>query len=348
MHVNLTETGQSLLTAIAPVGFIVGGFLLGLGIERFAVRPFGLALLKNGHSRAARLLRGVHGTLTLVTTALGAHAMLVAYPLRPAYRDEANETLVILVVVAATVIAARAFSAGLREYLQSHTQAVPSASLFVSLLRIAVYAIGALLVLQILGISIAPLLAALGVGGLAIALALKDTLENLFSGLQIIASRQVRPGDYIKLETGNEGYVTDITWRNTTIRELGNNLVIVPNQKLAQSIFTNYALPDHALALVVVLAVPHTADLMRTEQVALEVAREFAEAPYARYQELGSENVKLAIFLRIDEYADQFAIRSDLLKRLHARLKDEGILVAPAAPGEPPPATLASGPPPQA
>ena len=76
-----------------------------------------------------------------------------------------------------------------------------------------------MIILNQLHVSIAPILTALGVGGLAVALALQDTLSNLFAGFYVAVAGQVRLGDYIvKLDTGEEGYVTDISWRTTTIR----------------------------------------------------------------------------------------------------------------------------------
>ena len=112
---------------------------------------------------------------------------------------------------------------------QSRSGVAGSATIFVNITRIVVLAMGFLVVLQTLGISIAPLLTALGVGGLAVALALQDTLANLFAGVHILASKTVQPGDYIRLSSGEEGYVVDINWRNTVVRQLSNNLVIIPN-----------------------------------------------------------------------------------------------------------------------
>ena len=105
------------------------------------------------------------------------------------------------------------------------------------------------------------MLTALGVGGLAVALALQDTLGNLFAGLQIVASKQVRPGDYLLLESGQEGSVTDIAWRYTTLRTQSNNLVVVPNAKLGQSIITNFQLPDQPLSVIIEFGVAYSSDL---------------------------------------------------------------------------------------
>ena len=120
------------------------------------------------------------------------------------------------------------------------------------------------------------MLTALGVGGLAVALALQDTLSNLFGGFYVAVAGQVRLGDYIKLNTGEEGYVTDIGWRSTTIRALANNLIIVPNAKLAQAIVTNYYLPEKRMSTSFVVTVGYDCDTDAAEKVLAEVLQQAA------------------------------------------------------------------------
>ena len=120
--------------------------------------------------------------------------------------------------------------------------------------------LGSLILLRHFNVSITPILTALGVGGLAVALALQDTLSNLFGGFYVAVAGQVRLGDYIKLNTGEEGYVTDIGWRCTTFRAPANNMIIVPNAKLAQAIVTNYNLPEKRMAANFVVTVGYDCD----------------------------------------------------------------------------------------
>jgi len=194
--------------------------------------------------------------------------------------------------------------------------------------------LGALVLLQSLGIPITPVLGALGVGGLAVALALQDTLSNLFSGLHLIASRQVRPGDFIQLDSGEEGYVTDVTWRNTTIRELADNMMIVPNSQLAASRVRNYCQPNTELAVAVEVGVDYSCPLEEVERITLEVAREVMEevpgsvpsfTPLLRFHKFGDCSVDFTVTLRAKEFTDQELIKHEFIKRLHARYEREGI-----------------------
>ena len=202
--------------------------------------------------------------------------------------------------------------------------------------RIIVFIIGILIILHSLGISITPILTALGVGGLAVALALQDTLSNLFAGLHIILTRQIKPGDYIKLETGEEGYVVDITWRNTTIRELPNNYIIIPNLKLAQAIVKNHYLPDREISVTVQLGVSYDSDLEKVERVTIEVAKEVMMEvpggipefqPFIRYHTFGDFSINFTVIMRCREFTDQYLIKHEFIKRLHKRYKDEGIII---------------------
>src|SRR5260370_26401109 len=146
-----------------------------------------------------------------------------------------------LVILAVTWILARLAGGAVRAYGRQTDEPVFSSALFSSVIEGAVMVIGVITVLSSFGIAIAPLLTTLGLGGLAVALALRDTLANLFSGIQIVTARQLRPGDYVKFDFGAEGEVMDVQWRNTTIRDAQNNLVVVPNEKIAGSSFVNYS-----------------------------------------------------------------------------------------------------------
>ena len=157
-----------------------------------------------------------------------------------------HNLLVAIIILSVTIFCSKVAVGFVKLYVEKVKNILPTTSIFANLTKILIFLIGALIIMQTLGISIMPILTTLGVGGLAISLALQDTLSNLFSGLHLILSQQIKPGDYVKLNTGEEGYVADITWRNTTLRQLQNNMVVIPNSKLASTIVVNYYLPDNS------------------------------------------------------------------------------------------------------
>lgn len=160
--------------------------------------------------------------------AAGVAAGAAVLPLNRTVGHTVNQVLTVVVIFTVTLTVARVVAGLVHSVAQSRSGVAGSATIFVNITRIAVLAMGFLIVLQTLGISIAPLLTALGVGGLAIALALKDTLANLFAGVHILVSKTVQPGDYIRLSSGEEGYVVDIDWRNTVVEQLAKTLSSSP------------------------------------------------------------------------------------------------------------------------
>src|SRR6059036_3173689 len=138
--------------------------------------------------------------------------------------------------------------------------------------RLTILAVGFLVLLSALGIHIAPILTALGVGGLAVALALQDTLSNLFAGMHLLADRPIRVGDYVKIADTTEGYVVDIGWRSTRVRMLQNTVVVVPNKKVAESIITNYDLPEPRLSLSIPVSVSYRSEPDHVERTLVDEA----------------------------------------------------------------------------
>jgi small-conductance mechanosensitive channel len=248
----------------------------------------------------------------------------------------AGRALLALGIFSVTLILANLTTKLIKMHSHKLEVAVPVTSLTQNVTRIIVFGVGILIILNSLGISITPILATLGVGGLAVALALQDTLSNLFSGFYIIASRQIKIGDYVKLDTGEEGYVIDITWRATKIKMLPNNVVLIPNEKLTKAIVTNYYLPDKELAVLIDVGVHYNSDLQKVEKVTCEVAKEVMETvlggvpafqPFIRFHTLGDFSINFTAILRAKEFADQYLIKHEFIKRLHQRYTKEGIII---------------------
>jgi small-conductance mechanosensitive channel len=212
---------------------------------------------------------------------------------------------------------------------------LPVTSLTQNLARIGVITMGFLILLNQLGVSITPILTALGVGGLAVALALQDTLANLFAGFYVSLSGNIRPNDYIKLESGEEGYVTDISWRSTTIRALANNLIVVPNAKLAQAIVTNYHLPEKRMSLLIPIGVSYDSDPAAIERILIEEAKKGAgeipgllaePAPFVRFiPGFGDSSLNFTLICQVAEFVDQYLAQHELRLRIFKRFREENI-----------------------
>lgn len=263
----------------------------------------------------------------------GVWAAVALLPLTTSLSEWVNGLLSAALILFATLAAMRMTSSVVRSML-SRSEVAGSATIFVNIARIAVLVVGILIVLQTVGVSITPLLTAMGVGGVAVALALQDTLANLFAGVHILASKKVKPGDYVHLSDDTEGYIVDIDWRNTTMSDLLDNMVIVPNAQLAGAVITNYHQPRQALMIVVQVGVSYDSDLAHVERVTTEVGREVLSEvtggvrhfqPVMRFHTFGEYSIGASVILQIDEYGDQYLIKHEFIKRVHERYRAEGI-----------------------
>jgi small-conductance mechanosensitive channel len=292
-------------------------------------------LPKTWSEPGAAVLQAVRGPLVVLLALAGVAVAPQLLDVDAQLTGSIQQAVVALAIVAVAWFAA-ALARRLAMIVLARSAALPNATLFGNLAWGTAIVLGALIAMGTLGLSITPLLTALGVGGLAVALALQPTLTNLFAGVQVLASGQVRPGDYIRLSTGEEGYVTDVTWRLTSIRALSNNLIIVPNAQLASAVLTNYHLPENEMSVLVQVGVAYDSDLASVERVTLEVAREVMKhveggvptfEPLVRYHTFGDSSIDFTVVLRAREYVDQYLIKHEFIKRLQVRYRDEGIVI---------------------
>jgi small-conductance mechanosensitive channel len=281
------------------------------------------------------LTEALRGPSLIWALILGAHLAVEASDLSEKRADFAGRALGILLILSLTLLGMRLARELVRHYGGRFAGAAPVTTLTQNLAQAGVLILGVLVLFGDKLQRITPILTALGVGGLAVALALQDTLSNLFAGFYVAVAGQIRLGDYIKLNTGEEGYVTDIGWRSTTIRGLGNNLVIVPNAKLAQAIVTNFYLPERRMSASVQVGVSYQSDPDHVERVLLDIAARAARevpgmleepAPSVAFDPgFGESTLGFTLNYQVAEFASQFAVRHELRKRIFRRFQEEGI-----------------------
>ena len=210
----------------------------------------------------------------------------------------------------------------------------PSTTIFTNIVRITVYIIGSLIIFDRLNISIAPMLTALGVGGLAVSLALKDTLSDVFSGLHILLSKKVEPGDFVSLDSGEMGYIQNITWRNTKMLERSNNIIPIPNTKLSSAIIKNYDSGDPSFSVKIPIGVSYDSDLEKVGRIITEVSNNIHEKmdevnkeaePSFKFRGFGESSIDLAVYFRGNKYGDQNPIIHEFIKEIHKRFDKEGV-----------------------
>jgi MscS family membrane protein len=188
--------------------------------------------------------------------------------------------------------------------------------------KVALLAIGLVAVLNELGFQVASLLAGLGIGGLALALAAQKTVENLFGSVSIGVDQPFRVGDFVKIEDF-VGTVEAIGMRSTRVRTLDRTIVTIPNGKLADMRTETFA-PRDRIRLLANLGLSYgtTAAQMRTVLREVEAAlrahpKIWPDAVSVRFTDLREStlNVEVVAWFQTSDFAEFTAIRQDLLLR---------------------------------
>lgn len=319
----------------AAIAFF-GALIVGIIFDQLLFRFMHSRAADKGWAAGRELAIGLHGLPSAAGALVGANMAAVRLDLDAATLQRTHTVLEVAAIVVATAFAARILGRMVLAYTSRQDTRLPSSSIFVNVTRGIIWVVGGLIVLAALDISIAPLITALGVGGLAIGLALQPTLENLFAGVQVLMSGQVGPGDFIRLETGEEGWVQDVTWRNTTIKMMSNDLIIVPNATIGKSRVTNFTSMDEHHSIIVPVGVAYGSDLEHVERVTYEVASEAQLElpgavrdwePIVRFYDFGDSAMQLRAILRVEQYSERFPVQHEFIKRLYRRYNEEGIVI---------------------
>jgi small-conductance mechanosensitive channel len=226
----------------------------------------------------AALLRLASWTVLLLMLAIVGRSVPVPAPLQ----DFLGPALIALLIFLTARTTVQLVGVALRRQWARWWPQLPPVTLADFLVAFIVYTLAGLMILHQFGLAITPLLTALGVGGLAVALGVQDTLANLFAGLGITLARTIRPGDYLRLDNGLEGQVHDIGWRYVTLRTPQHTLVIIPNLRMGQLIITNFSLPEPRILCPIPITVTLTDApqllIARIEQTLLQAAQQIPDA----------------------------------------------------------------------
>ncbi len=321
---------------ITPGLIAVGGILLGWLVDR-VVRVWLVSVAKSTPWKGDEIiLISLKGIIWLWFALLGFHLAGKLAPESHHITEVTGRLGEVLFVASLTLALARICTRSFALYAEG-LNFKGSATVIPLLVNIVLFSIGGLVILQTEGISIAPVLTALGVGGLAVALALQDTLGNLFAGIHILIAGQIRPGDFIRLDADNEGWVIDIGWRNTSLKTMANNIVVVPNKRLGESILTNLTMPQQHMALRVAVGVAYESDLELVERVLEDIGKQVATscdgvladvAPAARFIAFNDSSIEVRLSLMVRDIEVFYHVRHLLVKAIHGRFREAGISIA--------------------
>lgn len=327
---------MSLKEILLPFGVFIGIIFAAYFLRSFIFRYLLRLAKKTKWPWDEIVVKNLKGFILFWGFLLAIHLSLSLTELPSHIFSMVNKTLLILFILSLAISGSKLIIKIFDLYVIQKTETITKVTLFEIFVKILIYSIAFILILNVFNINITPFITTLGIAGLAVSLALKETLENFFAGLQLLMSKQIKPGDFVRLESGEEGFVEDITWRNTTIRMLTNNLIIIPNSKLANSMVINYHLPSPDLAVLVQVGVSYESDLEKVERVTIEVARELMQThpdgvpdfePFIRYHTFGDFSINFTVILRSKDPSSRFLIAHEFIKGLHKRYKEEGIVI---------------------
>ncbi|MEW5807448.1 MAG: mechanosensitive ion channel family protein [Acidobacteriota bacterium] len=325
------------ISVALPIGIVSGALLIGILFQTIILSKLARLAERTKWKGDEIAIQSLRGFIIIVWFFIaGLHVALPYIPMPMYMLTILQKFLLVVLIFSITLVTAKIAAGFVQMYADRSKGAFPSTTIFMNITKAVIFVIGFLVILQTLGISITPIITALGVGGLAVALALQDTLSNLFAGIHIIAAGKMKPGDYVRLESGEEGFITDITWRNTTIKSFPNNFIIVPNSKLSSAIVTNFDLPEAEIGVSLKIGVSYGSDLEKVEKVTLDVAREVMSTveggvpgfePAVRFHTFSDSSINFNVVLRARDYASQYFVIHEFIKRLHERYRQEGIVI---------------------
>ena len=329
---------------IVPACILVFSFSVGVMLNRMLTQKLAGRVKASESEIMEIFFQALRGVPIYLCVVIGLYWSVTTSNMPAGLEKIFSYILFAMIVFSITRVCERTLSGFIRLKFSGSSDMTQS-TLLDTIFRVAIYASGALIILDYFNISIAPIMAAMGVGGMAVAFGVRETLENIFSGLQLIISKQLRVNDYIKLSTGDEGRVIDINWRFITVMPPSeSNVVVIPNKVIANAVTTNFSQPRDDIVLVVPIGVSYDSDLEQVERVTVEVARELQIkidgyaprydsegvdknplAPVVRYQQFNDSSIDFNAVLHVQTFTNQYVLKHEFIKAITKRYREEGI-----------------------
>lgn len=244
MNSGMTEwLVENWLSVAIPVIAFLATYIVGIWARRVAYRAF---------DRWVTRLRWEGSKIVVDTTRapflhwfllLGVYIAIHTAPLSPEGTLLGSRIVASLFIFSLVWVSVSLGEKIIRLYMGRLKAPQPPIALAVNVVRITIIVFGALIVLDIWGGPTTPIILVLAAVLFIAGLALRDVAPNLLSGAQIALGEQIRVGDFVRLESGESGYVTDISWRNTQLKTLEGNFILIPNIQLTRTKVTNLGRP---------------------------------------------------------------------------------------------------------
>jgi len=283
------------------------------------------------------LIEKSHGPINFMILLLGAYLALNNLSFINPYMIWIDKVFYVLLVIASSVLISSIFNIIIPIWLKVQKKYDKTPRLITRMISIIIYIIAFLVIADHFNVELTPIAATLGLGGLAVGLALQSTLSNFFAGIYIISDKPIRVGDYIELVSGVKGNVLDIGWRSTRLQQFNNAVVTIPNSKLADSIIINTHMPNLAHSVVVSVGVDYSSDLEKVEKIAVKVGKQIQKkvegaksdwVPLVRYNGFGDSNINFGVILKAEEVLQKYVITHEYIKALKKEFDKEKVMIS--------------------
>ncbi len=323
----MIELDKIILSVVTLLLFIFMSFVAIFLINKLA------NLTSKRFSLNTKIVSSLKTPLRLIIILIG--TFISIYYVQPDFKINGFSLILIYKIISVLVLTyacsniIKAFFIWYIDHLKLKNKFVIDNTIFYFLMRvftIIMYLIGLLIILSLLKIEIKPLLTGLGIAGLAVALALQDTLGNFFSAVYIAIDQPVKIGDYIELSTGERGYIFEIGWRSTRLKNRENNIIIIPNSKLAQSVIINFNQIQTHFKVEIPLGVSYSSDLDLVEKITLQTAKSVMKTfepkitsfePFLIYENFGDSSINFKLHLMTENIENKAILLHNVIKELH-------------------------------
>ncbi len=334
------------LEIIIALLFILAAFISAKVISYFFIRVLGgMAEKTKADGELVWRIKRLQTPILAVAMLVGLNLGLKYVTLLAPYHATIDLVLAIAYLLVGAVVVTGLFDMLVTFYLKKivpQTKLADDSQLMPvvrNVLKLFIYIAAVILIIGRLGYDIAPMLAGLGIAGIAVALGLQGTLSSFFAGLYILADKPVRKGDFVRLSSGEDGHIESIGWRTTRIRAISNYVIIVPNTRLVETIIQNYSISKKPVSMLVSVMVDNRNDAEEVEKIIRDEAAKAQKViegivsefePIVRFENFSDLTFDFAVIFGIKSYTDHWRIAGTFKKSLFKRFKKDRIIMVDA------------------
>ena len=334
---SATGLSQGWADIIIAIAIIILSYILAKAVKFFIVNIAPHLVSKTNTTLDDEILKAINGPLQVFIVACGIYLAFATLSSLPGL---ISDNLILILTIVLIFIAAYlvsnltgAFINWYKNNIAPRTESDLDDVLMPFLgksVGVIVFVLAALMALAVLHVEITPLIATLGVGGIAVALAAQELLSNVFGAFAILSDRPYKIGDRIQISEGMVGDVVEIGLRSTRMKTLDNRLIVVPNSDISKSDIINFSQPDSRMRFDIKVGVSYDADIEKATGILLDIAGHTDgvlndPSPKVYVKDLGNFSVNLLMHVWVKDYKLSWEVPDHIYRETLKRFAKEKI-----------------------